>query len=342
MENKRLLRQSICFLLLVLLTLVLFFLNLMYGSSSVSGSNVLRILTGDTESPAASRILFDIRMPRAISAILLGGALAVSGFLLQSFFRNPIAGPFVLGISSGAKLTVALIMIAAMKQGAVLSSGSMITAAFAGSLGCMLLVLLVAGKVRNMAQLIVTGVMISYICTALTDLAVTFADDANIVNLHNWSKGSFSGSDWDDIRYIAPLVLSALLCAFLLSKPIGAYQLGENYARSLGVNIRLFRILLLLLSSLLSACVTAFAGPISFVGIAVPHLMKSMFGTSRPIITIPASFLGGSVFCLGCDLIARMLFAPLELSVSTVTAVFGAPVVIWIMLHRKRERSQAE
>ena len=137
------------------------------------------------------------------------------------------------------------------------------------------------------------------------------------------------------------MIFAAFILTFLLSKPIGAYQLGEAYAENMGVNIRSFRVFLILLSSILSATVTAFAGPVSFVGIAVPHLMKGMFGTSKPVILIPAAFLGGGVFCMGCDLIARMLFAPQELSVSTVTAVFGAPVVIWIMLHRAKERSMS-
>ncbi|MCQ2408431.1 MAG: iron ABC transporter permease [Oscillospiraceae bacterium] len=339
MEKRRMLRALICFSGLILLTGLLFCLSLMSGSSTIPPGTVFGILTGQKTDPAAYRIITDIRLPRTLSALILGGGLSVSGFLLQSFFRNPIAGPFVLGISSGAKLTVALLMIAALQHGFVMSSGMMIAAAFVGSVLCMLTVLLFSGRVKNMAQLVISGVMIGYICNALTDLAVTFADDANIVNLHNWSKGSFSGSDWQDIRAMTILVSVSVIGAFLLSKPIGAYQLGEAYAENMGVNIRIFRLLLILLSSALSACVTAFAGPVSFVGIAVPHLMKGMFGTAKPLILIPAVFLGGGVFCMGCDLIARTLFAPQELSVSTVTAVFGAPVVIFIMLHRAKERS---
>ena len=339
MEKRRIIRAFVCFLSLFLAAGLLLYLSLISGSSNITADTVNRILTGAQTDSSAFRIIMDIRMPRALSALILGGGLSVSGFLLQSFFRNPIAGPFVLGISSGAKLTVALLMIAALKNGIVMNSAMMIAAAFVGSMLCMLAVLLFSGKVRNMAQLVISGVMIGYICNALTDLAVTFADDANIVNLHNWSKGSFSGADWQDIRSMTVLVFAALIGAFLLSKPIGAYQLGEAYAENMGVNIRVFRLLLILLSSALSACVTAFAGPVSFVGIAVPHLMKGMFGTAKPIILIPAAFLGGGVFCMGCDLIARMLFAPQELSVSTVTAVFGAPVVIFIMLHRAKERS---
>lgn len=188
---------------------------------------------------------------------------------------------------------------------------------------------------KKMSILVICGVMIGYICSAVTDFVVTFADDSNIVNLHNWSLGSFSGTSWPDVRVMAAVIAVTLALTFLMSKPIGAYQLGESYARNMGVNIRRFRIALILLSSILSACVTAFAGPISFVGIAVPHLIKTMLKTAKPILLIPGCFLGGAVFCLFCDLIARTVFAPTELSISSVTAVFGAPVVIYMMVRRQ-------
>ena len=197
-------------------------------------------------------------------------------------------------------------------------------------------VLLISNRIGNMSSLIIGGVMIGYICTAVTDFVVTFADDADIVNLHNWSKGSFSGMTWNNVTVMSVLVFVITVIIFCLAKPIGAYQLGESYAQSMGVNIKRFRAILVVLSSLLAACITAYAGPVSFVGIAVPHLVKNLFGTAKPIIMIPACFLGGSVFCLFCDLLARTLFAPTELSISTVTAVFGAPVVILIMLKRHK------
>ena len=284
--------------------------------------------------------MWRIRLPRILASVVLGGALSVSGFLLQTFFANPIAGPFVLGISSGAKLTVALAMIFFLQQGLVMNSATMVLSAFAGALLSMGFILLLARRVHNMSLLVVGGVMVGYICSAITDFVVTFADDANIVNLHNWSQGSFSGTSWSNVRDMAMLVLVLLILAFLLSKPIGAYQMGESYARSMGVNVRRFRVELILLSSLLSACVTAFAGPISFVGIAVPHLVKSMLKTAKPLVVIPACFLGGAVFCLFCDLLARTMFAPTELSISSVTAVFGAPVVIAMMISRKRQHFQ--
>ena len=324
------------YLILAALMFLLLVLNLGVGSVVTPGQ-VLDLLKQPDSTDTAARIVWRIRFPRTLAAALLGGALSLSGFMLQTFFANPIAGPFVLGISSGAKLVVALTMIAALGRGFVLNSAALIAAAFAGSLLSMGFILLISGKVRRMSLLVICGVMIGYICSAVTDFAVTFADDSNIVNLHNWSMGSFSGTSWADVCAMAVVVLAGLLCAFLLSKPMGAYQLGEVYAANMGVNVRRFRAELILLSSLLSACVTAFAGPISFVGIAVPHLVKGLFKTTKPLVILPACFLGGAAFCLFCDLIARTVFAPTELSISSVTAVFGAPVVIWIMLRRNKE-----
>lgn len=336
-KNRQIVRVQISYLCLLVLLVVLIFWNINAGSVALSPSEIVGILLGNAENEVAYHIVWDIRLPRLLAAGLLGGILAVSGFLLQTFFANPIAGPFVLGISSGAKMVVALVMIAFLGNGIALGSAALILAAFAGSLISMGFVLVCSGRVRSMAMLVVCGVMIGYICSAVTDFVVTFADDAKIVNLHNWSMGSFSGISWENVRVMAAVTLFGMIGAMFLAKPISACQLGEEYARSMGVNIKRFRVELILLSSILSACVTAFAGPISFVGIAVPQLVRRIYGTSKPLFVIPGCFLGGAGFCLLCDLIARTIFAPTELSISTVTAVFGAPVVIWMMIKRRRE-----
>ncbi len=324
------------FIILVVLLLVLIVLNICIGSFAVSLGDTWRAIIRHGGESTNDRIIWLIRLPRLIAGVILGGGLALSGFLLQTFFNNPIAGPYVMGISSGAKLTVAIVMISVFGAYQAASSAVLILAAFVGALISMGFVLLMARRVHRMSMLIVAGVMIGYICSAITDFLITFADDANIVNLHNWSRGSFSGIAWDDIGVMAIVVLVTSVVVFLMSKPIGAYQLGESYAQNMGVNIKVFRVALILLSSLLSACVTAFAGPISFVGIAVPHLVKAALKTAKPIIVIPACFLGGAIFCLGCDLLARTVFAPTELSISSVTAVFGAPVVIYVMMKRRK------
>ena len=287
------------------------------------------------QASSESKIVFSIRMPRMLLAAILGGALSVSGFLLQTFFRNPIAGPFVLGISSGAKMLVGITMIFLSDYLKKITSGMLVLSAFAGSLLIVGIILLFSQKVKNMSMLLVIGIMVGYICSAVTDFAVAFAKEYDIVNLTSWSMGSFSGANWNHVGISAVICLLGLLFSWLLSKPIGAYALGEGYAQSMGIPIKLFRSLLILLSSLLSACVTAFAGPISFVGIAVPHITRSLLKSSRPVLVIPVSFLCGAVFCVYCDLIARTVFLPTELAIGTVTAVFGAPVVIYMMIKRK-------
>ncbi len=330
-------RYVLIFLCLAAAMLLLMAANVCIGSVNIPFAEVLRILGGERGADVSADIVLQIRLPRALAAAILGGALALSGYLLQTFFHNPIAGPFTLGISSGAKLTVALVMVFFLERALRVSSLILILAAFAGAMISMSFVLLMSKALNHMSTLIVSGVMIGYICSAVTDFVVTFADDSDIVNLHNWSQGSFSGVSWNNVAVMAVVIFLTSAFVFLLSKPISAYQLGEAYAQNMGLNIRLFRALLVLLSSLLSACVTAFAGPVSFVGTAVPQIVKNVFRTARPILMIPACFLGGAVFCLFCDLLARTLFSPTELSISTVTAVFGAPVVIVILLRSKRE-----
>lgn len=331
---------TVCFAALGFLAAALLACNLAIGSVGIPFRTVLAGFAGrGAVDDATYSILWQIRMPRTLAAFVLGGALGLAGYLLQTFFHNPIAGPFVLGISSGAKLTVALVMVFFLGNRVRVSSWGMILAAFAGAFIAMGFVLLMAARVDSMAMLIVSGVMIGYICSAITDLVVTFAQDSDIVNLHNWSQGSFSGITWENVAVMSIVTAAALLLSLWLAKPIGAYQTGESHAMSVGVNLRLLRVCLVLLSSVLAACITAFAGPVSFVGIAVPHLVKRVFRTGRPLVMIPACFLGGAVFCLFCDLLARTLFAPTELSISTVTAVFGAPVVIVVMLERRRGRN---
>lgn len=333
-------RYGIAFLILIVLVLVFLALNICIGSVNIPLGEVFQAFGSNSADEVFADIVMQIRFPRALAAAILGGGLALSGYLLQTFFHNPIAGPFILGISSGAKLVVALVMVLFLGKASHVSSLAMIGAAFVGAMISMGFVLLMARVLDQMSMLIVSGVMIGYICSAVTDFIVTFADDADIVNLHDWSRGSFSGITWDNVWVMAVVTGVTCFCVFFMSKPISAYQMGEAYARNMGVNIRLFCALLVLLSSVLSACVTAFAGPVSFVGIAVPHLVKNLFGTSKPILMIPASFFGGASFCLLCDLLARTMFAPTELSISTVTAVFGAPVVIFIMIHRKKEKAE--
>ena len=338
-EKRRRMRACAVYAACVLLLFAAIVSGVNAGSVPIPASRILRILTGAETGTTEADIIMKIRMPRILLAGILGGGLAVSGFLLQTFFANPIAGPYILGISSGAKLSVALLMIGVMGGAGRLSSLSMVGAALLGAMLVTGVILLLARHLGQMASLLVAGIMVGYICSAITDFLITFADDSNIVNLHGWSQGSFSGADWGSVILAAAVIFPSAAAAFLLSKPMNAFQLGEGYARSMGVNVRTFRMALVLLSGILSACVAALAGPISFVGIAAPFLARQSLGTAKPILVIPGCFLEGAVFCIFCDQIARTAFAPTELNISTVTAFFGAPAVIWMMLQRRREHA---
>ena len=352
-------RFTLVMLLLLFLLLSGLVINANIGSVSIPASDVFRMLTdwfrysmmnlfsGGTYSEklaeiinrdTAAQILFRIRLPRVLLASLLGGALSVSGYLLQVFFRNPIAGPYVLGISSGAKMIVGLSIIFLMPLTGTFGSASLIAASFLGSLLITLLVLLFSQKVQNMSMLLVVGIMVGYICSAVTDFCITFANEHDVVNLTNWSMGSFSGANWEQVKTALLICIPGTAIAFFLSKPIEAYLLSEAYAASMGVPIKSFRVILLLVSSLLSACVTSIAGPVSFVGIAVPHITRVLLKSSKPRFVIPLVFLCGAVFCVFCDLIARTLFSPVELKIGTITSIFGAPVVIYLMIKRHSER----
>lgn len=336
---KRRSRYILVFSVLTAAFLIVTVLNINTGNVHISLPEILKILARRGEGGTEANIIWKIRLPRVLMAAILGGALSLSGFLLQTFFSNPIAGPFVLGISSGAKMMVALAMIFFLERYAFVSSYTLIVAAFIGALISTGFILLLSRKMKHMATLLVGGIMIGYICSAITDFVVTFAEDSDIVNLHGWSQGSFSGMNWSNVQVAVIVIGVTTVLTFFLSKPIRCLFSWEKLMlQSMGVNIRFFRVALILLSSILSASVTAFAGPISFVGIAVPYLVKHALRTSKPLVVIPGTFVGGAVFCMICDLIARMAFAPMELNISTVTSIFGAPVVIFMMVRGQKGR----
>lgn len=334
MEKERKTRRIIVFSALIVLVVLGLIAGMTIGNVSISFKEALLVLTGQ-ETGKNAAIITDIRLPRVLMAFILGGALAVSGFLLQTYFANPIAGPYILGISSGAKMAVTLLLIFVVGSTGRTSSVMLVMAAFVGAVISTFFIIMISRAVRNMGILLAAGIMIGYICSAITDFLIAFADDSDIVNLHGWSQGSFSGTDMGTVKYAAFIVFVTFVLIMLLSKALDAFRLGETYARSVGVNVKVCRVLVILFSSILSACVTAFAGPISFIGIAVPFLVRELLKSSKPIILVPASFLAGSVFCMFSDLLARQLFAPTELNISAVTSLFGAPVVIYMMIRRR-------
>ena len=335
-ENSR--RNFIVFLCLAVLLVLVFCLSLSLGSVSVPVRDVFSYLFGGEGNPQYVKIVREIRLPRAVLALFSGGALAVSGYLLQTFFRNPIAGPFVLGISSGARFAACILMVVIAGQGMNVTNAQMVGFSFAGAMLATGIIILLSFQIKSMGILLVAGFMVSYIMSACTDFLISFADDASIVNLHGWTLGSFSGTAPADAIEAAVMIAIVSVTIFSLSKPIGAYQSGERFAETVGVHVRLLQLAIIILSSLLSGVVTAFAGPVSFVGVAVPFIVRTIMKDRRPLVMIPALFLTGAVFTLISDLLARMLLSPMELSLSTVTSVLGAPLVLIMMVGRKKER----
>ena len=325
--------------LFILALLAAMLLCVCVGSVSVAPKDTLTaifcaLLGKPAPAGVAKNIIVNVRLPRVMNVALVGASLSLCGAAMQGLLRNPLADGSTLGVSSGAKLAVGAVMIFGMKLWGCVPFGAVMTAAFVGAMLCASFVMIVSRKIHSMAMLLVVGMMIGNVCSAATDFFVTFAKESDIANLTSWSMGSFSAVSWGNLRICLAVIAVCLLLCLLLAKPIGAYQFGEHYAASMGVNVRRFRAALIGLSCLLAACVTALVGPISFVGIAVPYMTKKLLGTAKPMAVLPGCFLLGGVFCMACDWIARTAFSPTELAISTVTAFFGAPVVIVMALKR--------
>ena len=316
--------------------LLLLVLNVALGSVNIPLGDTVRIVLGQGGDDVYQSIIWNIRLPRALGALAGGAVLAVSGLLLQVFFRNPIVGPFILGISSGASFAVALVLLGSYVLGATaVSTLTVSAAAFIGALAVMFVVIAVAGKVRDIITLLVIGLMTGYVASALSSFLIAFAQSEDVHRFVIWTMGSFSGFGWDEVQVLSIGGAVLLAGAYLLAKPLNAFLLGEDYARSMGVNVKAFRYAVIFLSCALAAIVTAFAGPVAFVGLAVPHLARLALGTSDNRVLIPAAILAGAAVTSLCDLMARLIFAPVELPVSATTAIFGAPMVIIFLLKGK-------
>ena len=328
-------RPAVAFTLLGAFTLILLILNIGIGSVPFSPAEVWQAIVHPQASATTGSILWKIRIPRAIAAILGGAFLATSGLLLQVYFRNPIVGPFILGISSGATVMVSLVMLTTLTVGMTVLSPFMTTiAAFAGAYGVMMIVVAVASKVKNGITLLIVGLMMGYLCHAVTSVLTALAEKEKIKGFVLWQLGSFSGFKWSEIGIMFIFGGLILVLVYLLSKPLNAFLLGETYAASMGVNIRRFRVLILLFACALAGMITSVAGPVAFVGLAVPHMARLIFQTSDNRILIPGACLVGGLVTSLCDLIARMVLSPVELPLSAITAFFGAPVVIGLLLKR--------
>ena len=329
-------QRTILFGVFLVLLLASFFLNVGIGSIHIPFSELLDIIGSPSSDSTHGAIIWKIRIPRAIACVLGGAYLSAAGLLLQVFFRNPIVGPFILGISSGATLMVSVVMLTTLSLGFQKMAPFLATvAAFVGAYGVMLLVLAIAARVRSAVTLLIVGLMMGYLCHAVTSVLVAFAEKEKIKGFVLWQLGSFSGFKWGEIHVLLLFGGLVLIVVYGLSKPLNAFLLGEDYASTMGVNIRLFRILILLCACALAGMVTSVAGPVAFIGLAVPHLVRLCFATSDNRILFPGTIvLGGTVTSL-CDFLARVLFSPVELPISAITAFFGAPIVISLLMKRK-------
>lgn len=317
-----------------------FLLNVALGSVPIGIGEIWNSLTGGEISSAHASILTKIRLPRTLAAILSGSCLAVSGLLLQIFFANPIVEPYILGISSGSNLFVGLVLLGGYSFGAAsVQSAEMFLGSFLGAMAVMTAVIFASQKVKSITTLLIVGLMFGYVCSAVTSVLTALADRDKIARFTMWTMGSFAGFRWEDVRLLYLIGIPFLLGAFLMSKPLNAMLLGEKYARSMGVAIKPFRFLIVLVSSVLTAIVTAFAGPVSFIGLAVPHLVRIGFKTSDNRIVIPAVCLYGGVMAGLCDLAARVLLSLWgnsgELPVGAVTSILGAPLVIFLLVRKR-------
>ena len=310
--------------------------NISIGSVPLPLSEIWRVILSPMDDSINCFIIWKIRIPRALAGALGGAYLAVAGLLLQVYFRNPIVGPFILGISSGATVMVSLVMLTSLTLGMTVLSPFMTTlAAFAGAYGVMLIVLAIASRVKSGITLLIVGLMIGYLCHAVTAVLTALAEKEKIKGFVLWQLGSFSGFKWSEITVLLVFGTLVMLLVYSLSKPLNAFLLGEEYASSMGVSIRKFRILIILCACALAGMITSVAGPVAFIGLAVPHMARLIFGTSDNRILIPGACLLGALVTSGCDLIARMLLSPVELPLSAITAFFGAPVVISLLIKRK-------
>lgn len=338
-DNQRKARQLAFMMVLIFATIFIFLLSISMGSVKISLKDVVKVFLGrDIDNNIYKSIIMNIRLPRALATIIGGACLAVSGLLLQIFFNNPIVEPYVLGISSGSTLFVGLVVLGGFKFGVKsVSPMFLFTGAFIGAMLVMVIVIFATKKVKNITTLLIIGIMTGFICSAATSILTAFADKEQVHGFTMWMMGSFSGFSWSQVRFLYPIVIPLIIVCFSLSKPLNAMLFGDNYAITMGLNIKKFRILVVFIASVLTAAITAFAGPISFIGLAVPHMMRIIFKTTDNRVLIPGVVIGGALMTSLCDLVARMILSPIELPLGAITSFIGAPIVLYLLMRKGNE-----
>lgn len=330
------------FILLSVLLVILFFVNISFGSVQIPIDEIFKIITGDSPAKESwETIILNFRLPKAITAILVGSGLSICGLLMQTLFRNPLAGPFVLGISSGASLGVAILILGSSVFGGFFLSESISnwSLPIAASLGAFLVlsaVIIAANKVRNTMSILIIGLMFGSLTSAVISVLAYFSEADQIQQYLFWSFGSLGNLSWSEIIVFTIIYMIGILGTISVIKPLNSFLLGENYAKSLGINIKKNRNIILLITSILTGVITAFSGPIAFVGLAVPHIARLFFTTSNHKILIPAVAILGAIILLICDAIAQLPTSEFTLPINAITSLFGAPVVIWLLIRKKK------
>lgn len=330
------------FIILTVLLIVFLVINISLGSVHIPLGDIFNTLTGGEAAKSSwQTIILNYRLPKAITAILVGSGLSISGLLMQTLFRNPLAGPFVLGISSGASLGVALFILGSGIFGGIFanfmfSNWSMALAASAGAFFVLSAVIIAANKVRNTMSILIIGLMFGSLTSAVISVLSYFSEAEQIQQYQFWSFGSLGNLTWNEILIFATIYVIGIAATFSVIKPLNSFLLGENYAKSLGINVKKSRTIILLITSLLTGVITAFSGPIAFVGLAVPHLAKMFFLSSNHKVLLPASAFIGAIILLICDSIAQLPNSTFILPINAITSLFGAPIVIWLLVRKKK------
>jgi len=339
-ENTKTYRSY--FIILLLLLVIAFLLNISLGTVSIPFEEVLSSLFGgETSKSTWQFIITDYRLPKALTAISAGSGLAVAGLLMQTLFRNPLAGPFVLGLSSGASLGVAILILGGSAFGGILgglllNSWSLVIASALGSFLVLLAVLSVTLKVKDTMAILIIGLMFGSVTAAVVSVLSYFSNAEQLQQYIFWSFGSLGNVSWDGLLILALCTVVGIVFSFISIKPLNALLLGENYAKSMGINIKKTTFIIIIATSILAGGITAFVGPIAFVGLAVPHLTRQFFTTSNHYILVPAVLLCGAILMLICDTVAQLPFSEYTLPINAITSLIGAPVVIWLLVRKRR------
>ena len=335
-------KHTVLFVVLTCLLLVLLILNISLGQISIPFKEVLKSLTGSQASKETwEYIIFNYRLPKAITAILVGIGLSVAGLLMQTLFRNPLAGPYVLGLSAGSSLGVAFVILASscvpMFLSSILTSSyGIVLASCLGSFVVLILVLIVSQKLRDTNSILIVGLMFASFASAIVGILTYFSSAEQLQKYTFWSMGNIGNLTWNTIILLAVLVFVGLLLSVYSIKSLNAMLLGENYAKSLGLNYQKSRFIIILATSILSGSITAFVGPIAFIGLAVPHIAKIIFQTSNHYILFFSTLLLGAITLLFCDIFSQIPGTEIILPINAVTSIIGAPVVIYLLVRKQK------